>query len=69
VNIFINIVHYVNREFLKDSSKAEVLKQNEMIKEYILNYVFSIQFAYNCIIIQKINKFDMDRKYRMTKKL
>ena len=69
VNIFINIVHYVNREFLKDSSKAEVLKKNEMIKEYILNYVFSIQFAYNCIIIQKINKFDLDRKYRMTKKL
>jgi hypothetical protein len=72
VKIFKDIADIVNREFLLDSNK-KIINNNSKINIKCLQYISSIMFGSNCIIIKKMSQQEYkkyaNRKYRFNSNL
>lgn len=67
INIFSDVVHVVNRNFLNNDCKNYIFKKSKITKE-CLEKISSIEFGMNCVIIKKMSKFEYEniskREYR-----
>jgi len=69
INVFKNVLHLVNKEFI-NKTETEMVTKNLQIHENIIDSISTITFAQNCIIIKKKELYEYqynNRKYRFYK--
>lgn len=71
INIFSNVLHLLNKEFLKKNNQTE-LENKTLIPIAVIDQISSITFGQNCIIIRKKEQYEYEynnRTYRFAKKI
>lgn len=64
INVFSNVLHLINREFI-NNDEIEIVKNSSIIPIDIIDTISTITFGQNCIIIKK--KMDYEYKYNNRK--